>query len=61
VRRRLVHGHSVALGREPHSGGEAGQSGADDVNGVRHHGITRTSGIRACDEIMYGVLRFRRS
>ena len=34
--RRLVHLHLVARIREPHGGGKARDSGADDVNGLLH-------------------------
>ncbi len=33
---RLVHDHALGLRREANRGGEAGQSGADDVDGARH-------------------------
>jgi hypothetical protein len=34
--RRLVHDHAFAALGEANRGGEAGESGADDVGGARH-------------------------
>ena len=36
---RLVHGYGHATFGQPHRGGEAGETGADDVDRACHHRI----------------------